>query len=125
VADVVSKYQRLFDHDFPQGALCQWVEPDPVQPMRVARIQVTGAAGDDPVVALPVFAVDKVIGPSQLLSYTVTQRAPCVVARVQLEGIERPMLWSSGIGPLLAHAMAPERAQLKKEVIPDAGTGLP
>ena len=125
MADTVSKWQRLLDRDFPLGALCQWVEPDPVQPMRVARIQVTGAAGLDPIVAIPVFAVDKVIGPSQLLSYTVTQRTPCVVARVQLEGTERPMLWSSGIGPLLAHAMSKERAQLKKEVIPDAGTGLP
>lgn len=107
----VSKWQSLLDNDFPQGMICVYAGREDSPVYRVPRVTVTGTAGFDPEVWLPVWSeADKVLGPLRVLSYHVEQRNPCTVARVTVDGAADPaMLWSSGVSPLLAHALAPDR----------------
>jgi hypothetical protein len=110
----VARWQRLLDREFPKGAVCEWVKhagTDNGPTYKTPRIEVTGMAGLDPVIRLPIFGPEKVIGPVRCLSYTVTQRSPSVQARVELEGMPA-MFWSSGVGPILARAMDSERREL-------------
>lgn len=78
--------------------------------------------GLDPVVRLAAAGSGKVLTGLRLLSYNVTQRDPCLEVKVTIEG-EDPMLWSAGVGPGLAAAMAPIR-QHYIEVAPDGGEAV-
>jgi hypothetical protein len=122
VSTRIAQWQTLLDADFPQGAVCAWDSPDSAV-YQVPRIGVTGSEGSDPVVVLPVFGVEKVIGPDRLLSYTLVQRSPVLVARATLSGAAAAMLWSAGVGPELARQMSQEREELVR-LAPRGGTAI-
>jgi hypothetical protein len=100
----VAKWQAVFSHDFPDGALCEWDAPGSAT-YRIIHIQVTGMRGLDPIVVLPVFDAEKTLGPWPVLSYEVPQRSPVVQARVTFENVPEAMLWGSGVGAHLAEMM--------------------
>jgi hypothetical protein len=110
MSDQVAKWQSVLDKAFPDGAIAVWERPDSPT-YQVLRIEVTGMAGLDPVVSLPVFGPEKLIGPTRLLAYAVLQRTPVLEARATLENMDS-MLWSAGVGPHLARSMRDERREL-------------
>jgi hypothetical protein len=109
-ADLVAQHQRRLDAEYPQGAVCVWDGQEDSPVYQIPRIDVIGMHGDDPIVRLPVHGPDKVLGPARMMEYNITQRSPVTEARVQLAGMPA-MRWSSGVGPILARAMAEDRAR--------------
>lgn len=109
--DAIIRWQRVFDRDYPHGALVTVCDPrvDDAIVYQVPRIEVTDMAGLDPVVALPVFEIDKLLG-GRVLSYAVTERRPHLLAQVTLAGHDHRQLWNAGVSGPLAAAMADDRA---------------
>lgn len=117
--ELVTRWQRRVDREFPRGLIMRWTGQDePVY--QVPWLQVTGAAGLDPVVTWLVHGVAKRFGPARVLSYAEVQREPCLVVRVALEGVDLSMDWSAGVSDSLAAQMAADRAQAQADAVSGA-----
>lgn len=102
--DIADTYQHKFDREFPDGAVCTWDRPGehPVIYL-IPRIEVTGAAGLDPVVTLTPLDRSRVLGPLQVISYNPAPAPwPPGVVRVMFAGVEDPMFWNPRVPAVLA-----------------------
>ncbi len=117
--EVVVKYQRKFDREFPRGAVASWQGDDRTAYL-VPRVLVTGARGLDPEIWLPVFSgSNKTLGPFRVLSVQQVHGALHTV-RVVLDSVQSPLLLSTGVSKEAARAMAADRQRFL-ELAPDGG----
>lgn len=115
----VAARQEIFDRAFPFGLVAAWEDRQGIY--LVPRVVVTGMSGSDPVVWLPVFSgSDKVLGPLVLLSYT---RVGHKLARVQFQGVSRPMTWYAGVSRTASRVMSDDRRRLV-ELAPQGGEAI-
>jgi len=102
-ADTVNKWQKKIDRDFPDGLLMTWKDSEQSESAPVYRIfkaTVVDVKGFDPVIELRVFDVPKIFV-GQVMSYETIQDKPLMV-EVKFDNIDKPMIWSANISPVLA-----------------------
>jgi hypothetical protein len=108
-SDLIARYQRKFDREFPHGALASWQDPGNAVTYLVPRVLVTGQRGLDPEIWLPVFAgSDKALGPFRVLSTEEVQQGPHMV-RLVLDGVDGELLLNAGVPGEAARAMNADR----------------
>ena len=120
--DVVVKYQRKFDRDFPKGAVAFWQGDDRTAYL-IPRILVTGQHGLDPEIWLPVFSgSDKTLGPFRVLAYEVNHGDGSGPRqdRLMLDNVDTPLLLNAGVSKEAAQAMAADRQRFT-DLAPDGG----
>jgi hypothetical protein len=109
----IGAWQDRLDAAFPHGLIATWDVPRGSSQRgicyQIPRAEVIAQAGMDPVVALPVFGIDKLLV-MRVRTYDVRQRQPCLVARVTRDD-PPPMFWSAGVGRVLATRMADQRRE--------------
>lgn len=116
--DLVVKYQRKFDREFPAGAVASWQGTRTTY--MVPRILVTGQRGLDPEIWLPVFSgSDKTLGPFRVLGMQQVRRVPHVI-EVTLDNVELPLRLDAGVSPEAMRAMAADRQRFL-DLAPDGG----
>jgi len=120
--DVVVKYQRKFDREFPRGAVASWQGDDRTAYL-IHRILVTGQHGLDPEIWLPVFAgSNKALGPFRVLAYEVNHGDGSGPRedRLVLDNVQSPLLLNAGVSEHAARAMAADRQRFT-ELAPQGG----
>ena len=116
--DLVARWQRQFDREFPAGAVVFWQGDDRTAYL-VPRILVTGQHGLDPEIWLPVFSgSNKTLGPFRMVTRQQVPGSPHTVA-VTLSG-SRVLLLNAGVSKAVAQAMAADRQKFLK-LAPDGG----
>jgi hypothetical protein len=113
--DLAASWQARFDEQFPDGALASWHDTRSTATYLIPRVLVTGLAGLDPEIFLPVFAgSDKTLGPFRVLAREEVQRDPYLV-RLTLDNVDAPLLLNAGVSEQAALAMAADRESFMRQ----------
>lgn len=105
------RWQDHLDKLFPHGTMMEWKGEVTERWQPAARVVVQEMDGLDPVIRIPCFVIDKLVGPYRLLSLDESKDIRNAY-EARFAGQPKVLVLLTKVPPQVATAMAPERSQL-------------